>query len=169
MSGVAVDRKLRDRAIVEARGRGESSAAIAERFRCSERTVRRVIERARRAPVDLDELDPDLALREAIETHRDVLAELTKIGRRGDSSSARVGALRSRALTSRSLIELLAWAGLVPERTRVWRTVRDAREVARAFGEAADELGVDRGQLVEALERRLPEYMVRASREKAAA
>src|ERR687896_322010 len=104
MSGVAAERKLRDRAIVEARGRGEPPAAIARRFDVSERTVRRVIERARVAPVDLDDLDPDEALREAVAVHRETIEQLGRLGRRGKNTSAQVGAMAARARASRDLI-----------------------------------------------------------------
>jgi DNA-directed RNA polymerase sigma subunit (sigma70/sigma32) len=88
MSGVSADLKLRNRHIVQARAAGESPAAIAERFGCSERTVRRVIEQARRAPVDLDSIDPDDALREAVAVHREAIEQL---GRLGGAWAERVG------------------------------------------------------------------------------
>jgi Homeodomain-like domain-containing protein len=131
MSGVSADRKLRDRGIVEARQRGESPAAIAKRFDVSERTVRRLIEQARRAPVDLDELDPDVALREAVAVHREAIEQLGRLGRRGNNASAKVGAAAARARASRDLIQLLAWGGRLPDRPATWRVMLDLKQLGR--------------------------------------
>jgi hypothetical protein len=129
MSGVSADLKLRNRHIVQARAAGESPAAIAERFGCSERTVRRVIEQARRAPVDLDSIDPDDALREAVAVHREAIEQLGRLGRRGRNESAKVGAAAARARASRDLIQLLAWAGRLPDRPATWRVMLDLKQI----------------------------------------
>jgi Homeodomain-like domain-containing protein len=114
MSGVSADLKLRNRQIVEARTAGESPAAIAERFDMSERTVRRVIEQARRAPADLDSIDPDEALREAVAVHREAIEQLGALGRLRDTAFVRVGAGAVRARASHDLVQLARGGAVYP-------------------------------------------------------
>jgi hypothetical protein len=124
----------RNREIAEARLTGETWDTIAARFGLSERQARRA-EREHLAGVDelaLDE-DPAAVLREAIGVHRWALDRLAVLAERGDNSSARLGAIRSRVATSRDLVELLARAGLVPPTPYAWAAVIDVRRAAEAM------------------------------------
>jgi len=156
----AVQRARRNARIAEARDRGDSWAAIAEAFGLSERAARRcrsdhVQAAVADAAAALD-VDPNRVLREAIVVHREVLDGLGVLGREGDSSSARVGALRSRAATSLQLVRLLAWAGLLPDSFGAWSLARDVPAFVNAFAVVADRHGFEPAEILAEMDMAIP-------------
>jgi len=138
---------------------GETMARLDEREGLSVRQAHRAIAEARTRPptVALDELSPSETLAEVVAVHREVVRELGRLGRLASPSSARVGALKSRAQVAASLVDLLARAGLVPQAVE-WAVLRDVESLATAITRMAAELGVDLAEIEAAAaeERRLP-------------
>jgi hypothetical protein len=151
----AAERAERNRRIAEERARGEPWAVIAARHGLTERQARRAREEHLRSAVSVAplDLDPNAVLAEAVVVHREVLADLALLGREADNDSARVGALRARAETSRRLLELLADAGVVPDSVGGWRFARDYRSALVAIARAAERNGVPLEEVVAEMDR----------------
>ncbi len=74
--------------------------------------------------------------------------------RRRTTARGRVGALRARAETSRELVKLLAWAGLIADSAGAWAFARQVRATAARFIDIAEQHNIDqrrRAELVAAV------------------
>lgn len=150
----AAERVERNRRIAAAKAAGATWPEVADAFGVSEKTARRAAaEHAATAapPADAD-LDAETLVRRVLQVHDVALDRLERLAARADNDSARVGAARSLATVSVSLLDVLGRLGLLndPALSRYYAEMRRAgvgivllarrhnipfEEVDRALGE----------------------------------
>jgi hypothetical protein len=98
------------------------------------------------------EEDPGAVLREAVGIYRWALERLERLAEKGDNSSARLGAVRSRVATARDLVDLLGRAGLIPDGPYAWRFEVEASAFVKGMLEVAGRHGIDVEEILREME-----------------
>src|SRR5215207_1135213 len=133
----------RNREIARAKAQGKSWASIARQFGVSVRTAQRAVEEHLGVGDRYsDDTEPMLMLAEVIAVHVDALDRLAALAETADSTSAAVGAIRSRVATANDLLGLLGLIGVTPATQNEWMYHQEVQTVIGALMNVAREHGV---------------------------
>ncbi len=126
----ASERRRRDAAIVGDRARGLTWPELAGRHNVSERIARRAVEAwYRRAPAELDGLDPDAVVRETLAMLEQSIGDYALLSLTATGEAVRLGAMKARDDAARHRLLVLQSVGWLPPDWQRWRYAQEERKL----------------------------------------
>jgi hypothetical protein len=138
----ARDKVARDDAIVCARMRGRSWAAIASEHELSQRQCQQILADYRASHPRLRERDPLELLDEMLDLYQGAQEELAEVAATSTHAATRVGAIRTRLDALQAQANLLTLVGVLPRDVGQFRLDLDVRELADKTLAVFNEYGV---------------------------